>query len=80
MIKVADMMVQTINEIRPIAAARVWAPVDADGLCNKVRVYIGKGYIDLRAENKACIETVGRSDFDAAKKALEVTGYQRVYA
>lgn len=73
-------MAQTINEIRPISAARVWAPTDADGICNKVRVYVGKGYIDLRSGNKACIETVGRNDFDAAKKALEATGYQRVYA
>ena len=80
--QVADgqAMVTTINVIRPIAQARIWTAKDAKGDVSKVRVYLDKGYIDLRANDTACMETVGRSSFTAGLAALEASGYKRVYA
>lgn len=79
-VKDGEAMVATINGIRPIAQARLWTAKDNAGNVTKVRVYLDKGYIDLRANDTACMETVGRSSFTAGLAALDATGYKRVYA
>ena len=79
-VKDGEAMVTTINTIRPIAQARLWTAKDSLGNVTKVRVYLDKGYIDLRANDTACMETVGRSSFAAGLAALEAAGYKRVYA
>jgi hypothetical protein len=76
----AEMMVTTINQIAPFAKARLWTAKDDKGNVTKIRVYCDKGYVEVRDDCKAYMETVGRNYFDAAKAALAATGYERVYA
>jgi len=78
-IEAAEKMVSMINEMTPMAKARVWILKDEKDNVTKVRVYLEKGYIDIRDDEKAHIETVGRNFFESAKQALAVTGYKRVY-
>lgn len=75
----ANEMVAMINAERPSAMARVWTASDKNGNVTKVRVYVDKGYIDLRTTMQAHIETVGRNTFEAAKNAIAAYGYTRVY-
>lgn len=79
-VKDGEAMVTTINGIRPIAQARLWTAKDSAGNVTKVRVYLDKGYIDLRANDTACMETVGRASFTAGLAALDAAGYKRVFA
>jgi hypothetical protein len=76
----ANLIAAAVNADNATAQARVWTATDDKGNVTKVRVYIAKGYIDLRANNSACYETVGRTYFPAAKSAVAAAGYDRAFA
>jgi len=76
----AVMIANKINELNAYAKARVWTAKDDKGNIVKVRVYTEKGFVEIKDDNKANIETVGRNYFDAVKSAIQGAGYSRTYS
>ena len=79
MIKDAEQIAKDINNKASFANARVWSAKDSAGNVTKVRVYLSKGYVDLRADNQAHIETIGRNLYTEAQDAITSLGCTKVF-